>query len=56
MATSSQQFTIDAFNVVNQVPLNVKLPNGEVRTMLYKYFVYKEALVTLSTKVTFKFN
>ena len=56
MATSSQQFGIDAFNVVNQVPLSVELPNGEIRTMLYKYSVYKEALVTLSTKVTFKFK
>jgi hypothetical protein len=56
MATSSQQFGIDAFNVVNQIPLNVTIGTGEVRTILYKYFVYKEVLVTLSTKVTFKFE
>lgn len=55
MATSSQQFGIDAFNVVQQVPLNIKLENGVIKTMLYKYFVYKQAIVTLSTKVTFKF-
>lgn len=55
MATSSQQFGIDAFNVVQQVPLNIKLQNGVIKTMLYKYFVYKQAIVTLSTKVTFKF-
>lgn len=56
MATSSQQFTIEAFNVVNQIPLNIGLSNGETTSVLYKYLVYKQPIVTLSTKVTFKFK
>ena len=56
MATSSQQFSIEAFNVVNQVPLNIKLANGDIKAILYKYLVYKQPIVTLSTKVTFKFK
>lgn len=56
MATSSQQFSVDAFNIVNQIPLNVKLANGETKSILYKFMVYKQPIVTLSTKVTFKFK
>ena len=56
MSTSSQQFGIDAFNVIDQIPLNIELSTGDTKTVLYKYFVYKESLVTLSTKVTFKFE
>lgn len=56
MATSSQQFGIGAFNVIQQIPINIELSNGETKSILYKYFVYKQPIVTLSTKVTFKFN
>ena len=55
MSTSSQQFSTDAFNIVNQISLNVTLATGDSKSILYKYMVYKQPIVTLSTKVTFKF-
>lgn len=55
MSTSSQQFGIDAFNVINQIPLSFELESGDTQSVLYKYMVYKEGIITLSTKVTFKF-
>lgn len=55
MSTSSQQFGIDAFNLVNQIPLQVDLDGQNTQQVLYKYMVYKQGLVKLSTKVTFKF-
>lgn len=52
MSTKSQQVGIQAFDVISDIPLNV--PNkGDV---IYKFYIYSEALVAFDTEVTFKFG
>lgn len=55
MFTKSQQFGIDAFNIIQQIPLTITLSDGTTKSVLYKYTTYKQGLVKLSTKVNFKF-
>ena len=55
MYTKSQQFGVDAFNIIQQIPLVISLSDGSTKSVLYKYSVYKQGLVKLSTKVNFKF-
>lgn len=53
MVTKSQSFGVDAFNVINQIPLTV--PGMESDT-IFKIYIYKEALATLNQEVTFNFK
>ena len=40
----------DAFDVINDIPLEV-----EGQSVIYKIYVYKQALVSLNSSITFKF-
>lgn len=51
MCTPSQQFGIDAFNIVD-VPMKVPGANEDI---VYKLYIYKEALVQLNIPVNFTF-
>ena len=53
MVTKSQSFGVNAFNVINQIPLTV--PGMESDT-IFKIYIYKEALATLNQEVTFNFK
>lgn len=50
MVTPTQSFGIDAFDVINDIPLEV-----EGQSVIYKIYVYKQALVSLNSSITFKF-
>lgn len=49
--TATQSFGIDAFEIIDDIPLNV---NGV--DVIYKIYVYKQALVSLNSSMTFKFT
>lgn len=51
MVTSAQSFTVDAFNVINNIPLTV---SG--KSVVYKIYIYKEALSSLNQEITFNFE
>lgn len=54
MSTPSQQFGLDAFDIIDTIPL--KIPELSEDT-LYKVYIYKQVLVTLGdVEVTFNFN
>lgn len=53
MSTIAQQFTRDAFDVLDVVPL--KIPNVEGNT-LYKFYIFKQAQAKMDLEVTFIFN
>lgn len=53
MYTPSQQFSKDAFDIIDMIPF--KLPGISTDT-IYKVYIYKQALSTLNIPVTFKFE
>lgn len=53
MVTKSQSFGVDAFNVINNIPLKVP---GVEKGIIFKIYIYKEALATLNQEVTFNFE
>lgn len=53
MTTPSQQFGIEAFDIISDIPFEVP---GLDNSKIYKIYVYKESLVTLNLEVTFKFD
>lgn len=53
MVTSSQKFGIDAFDVVNMIPLSVP---GVEEDIIFKIYVYRQALSSLNQDVTFNFE
>lgn len=53
MVTSSQKFGIDAFDVVNMIPLSVP---GVEKDIIFKIYVYRQALSSLNQDVTFNFE
>lgn len=53
MVTKSQNFGVDAFNVINNIPLKVP---GVEKDIIFKIYIYKEALATLNQEVTFNFE
>lgn len=53
MVTKSQSFGVDAFNVINNIPLQVP---GVEKDIIFKVYIYKEALATLNQEVTFNFE
>ena len=54
MSVTNQTYDIDAFNVINQIPMSIPVGQG-TETVLYKFMVYKQGLNTLDTTVLFKF-
>lgn len=53
MTTSSQKFGIDAFDVINMIPLSVP---GVEQDIIFKIYVYRQALSSLNQDVTFNFE
>lgn len=53
MTIKSQSFGIDAFDVINNIPLQVP---GIEETMIFKIYVYRQALSSLNQEVTFNFE
>lgn len=51
LVTKSQEFGLEAFDVVNDIPLSV---NGQ--DVIYKIYVYKQALASMNQEVTFNFE
>lgn len=52
MVTKSQSFGIDAFNVIDMIPLTVP---GIEKDMIFKVYIYRQALSSLNQEVTFNF-
>lgn len=52
MTTPSQQFGIESFDVISDIPFTIP---GQENSKIYKIYVFKESLVTLNLEVTFKF-
>lgn len=52
MTTSSQKFGIDAFDVIDMIPMRIP---GVDQDIIYKMYIYKQALSSLNQDVTFNF-
>lgn len=52
IVTPSQQFGIDAFDIIDMIPFQVPGSNKDV---IYKLYIYREAIVQLNNPVTFNF-
>lgn len=52
ITTSSQNFGIEAFDVISDIPLEVE---GVEDSIIFKIYVYKQALSSLNQKITFNF-
>lgn len=53
MSTPSQQFSSDAFDIIDMIPF--QLPKTETDTV-YKLYIYKQALVRANLPITFNFE
>lgn len=53
MTTNSQSFGIEAFDVIDMIPLQVP---GVEDDIIFKIYVYRQALSNLNQKVTFNFK
>lgn len=51
MITLSQHFGIDAFDVVNETPFRIP---GVDKDIIFKIYIYREALVAFDSEITFK--
>ena len=52
MVTKSQSFGIDAFDVIDMIPLSVP---GVEKDIIFKVYIYRQALSSLNQEVTFNF-
>lgn len=52
MSTTPQKFGIDAFDVINMIPLKVP---GVEKDIIFKIYIYRQALSSLNQEVTFNF-
>ena len=52
MVTKSQSFGIEAFDVIDMIPLTVP---GVEEDMIFKIYIYRQALSSLNQEVTFNF-
>lgn len=52
MSTKSQTFGLEAFDVINQIPLHIP---GVEKDIIYKIYIYRQALSSLNSEVTFNF-
>ena len=53
VVTDSQRFGIEAFDVIDMIPLHIE---GVAEDTIYKIYVYKQALSSLNQEVTFNFS
>lgn len=53
MTTSSQKFGIEAFDVIAMIPMHVP---GVDEDIIYKMYIYRQALSSLNQEVTFNFK
>lgn len=53
LVTDSQHFGIEAFDIIDRIPLKVEGVEGDT---IFKIYVYRQALSSLNQKVTFKFK
>lgn len=53
MVTKSQTFGIDAFDVIDMIPLTVE---GSDEDIIFTIYIYKQALSSLDQEVTFNFS
>lgn len=53
MVTKSQSFGVDAFDVIDMIPLTVP---GVENDIIFKVYVYRQALSSLNQEVTFNFK
>ena len=51
--TSSQKFGIDAFDVIDKIPLKV---TGVKEDIIFKIYIYRQALSSLNQDITFNFS
>lgn len=51
MVTKSQNFGLEAFNIIDMIPLRIK-----DKDIMYKMYIYKQALSSLNQEITFKFK
>lgn len=54
MDTLSQHFGIEAFDVVDETPLRVPVDKDTYKDVIFKIYIYREALVAFNSDVTFK--
>lgn len=52
MVTKSQSFSKEAFDVIDMIPLQIQ---GVEKDIIYKMYIYKQALSSLNQSVTFNF-
>lgn len=52
MSTTSQKFGLDAFDVIDMIPLQVP---GVEKDIIFKIYIYRQALSSLNQEVTFNF-
>lgn len=53
MVTKSQSFGVDAFDIIDMLPLTVP---GVEKDMIFKVYIYRQALSSLNQDVTFNFT
>lgn len=53
MSTTPQRFGIDAFDVIDMIPLQVP---GVEKDIIFKIYIYRQALSSLNQEVTFNFT
>ena len=53
VATASQRFDVDAFNVIDAIPLHIASIDTDI---IYTIYIYKQALSSLNQDITFKFE
>ena len=52
MSTTPQKFGIDAFDVIDMIPLKVP---GVEKDIIFKIYIYRQSLSSLNQEVTFNF-
>lgn len=52
MSTSSQKFGLEAFDIIDSIPLTVP---GVEKVIVFKIYIYRQALSSLNQEITFNF-
>ncbi len=53
MSNASQMYTLAAFDVIDMIPFQVP---GSEKDVIYKLYIYKQALYSLNSSINFKFG